>query len=691
MHKVVIHRRGHYDRLRYEEHPSPSLPAGHVRIAVHACGVNYADCIVRMGLYSSAREYVGWPITPGFEVAGVVADVGDGVDDLKIGDDVLAVTRFGGYADELVVPRHQVWARPAALSAVQAAAMPAVFLTAWYALVHLARPERGDPILVHSAAGGVGQALVQLARARGCKTVGVVGGTHKIESVYALDPSAVVVDKSASKRWWDDVTREAPEGYAAVFDANGVSTLRKSYRHLAPTGTLVIYGFSSMLPKGGKRVSWAVAGGGLPPDAAIRPAAPGAEQPQPDGVQPQLSVRAGRHSREGHGGAAALVCRRDAVAAAGADVRAAGRGGCPSGDRVGHDGGQARADDRALRRGVSAGSESDSGSDGLVVDGELAGKTVSAIIRILRPEVPWSRAKAWCRAGRLTVDGVVERDPAARVSEGASVLLGRPQRDRTGDVPILHVDREIVVVDKPAGLITVPFEARGDDGPRRGGSPRRDEGDNLRARVHEALRRKFGPVPPPRTVQRLDLETSGVLVFARNRRAERALQQQLRTHDVDRRYLALAWGPVPPRRHDTWIVRDRGDRRRGHLPGSSGSRVPGGKRAITRVEPIEYFESFGITLVSCRLETGRQHQIRIHLSESGHPLLGDRVYLGPLGTDRDAWSKDHGERIDALAIDRTMLHAERLGIRHPASEDPMVFCADPPPDFAAVLARLRGG
>lgn len=334
----------------------------------------------------------------------------------------------------------------------------------------------------------------------------------------------------------------------------------------------------------------------------------------------------------------------------------------------------------------ASGKASGSDAEERVIDAELAGKTVSAIVRILRPDVPWSRAKAWCRAGRITVDGAIERDPAARVAEGAKLVLGRPRRDRAEDVPILHVDREIVVVDKPAGLITVPFEARGNDGPRRDG-PRRDESDSLRHRVHMALRRKFGPVPPPRTVQRLDLDTSGVLVFARNRKAERALQQQLRTHDVERRYLALAWGPVPPRRHDTWIVRDRGDGRRGHLAGSS-NRVPGAKRAITQVEPIEYFEALDVTLVSCRLETGRQHQIRIHLSESGHPLLGDRVYLGPLGTDRDAWSKDHEGRIQALAIERTLLHAERLGIRHPASDDPMLFSADPPPDFAAVLARL---
>lgn len=255
MHKIVIDRAGHYDQLRYQEQPSAALPDGHVRIAVEACGVNYADCIVRMGLYSSAKKYVGWPITPGFEVAGRIIESGDGADALPLGTDVIAVTRFGGYSDELVVPRSQVWRRPKGLTAVQAAAMPSVSLTAWYALVELARPERGESVLVHSAAGGVGQALVQMALARGCRVVGVVRGAHKVDTVRALG-DVTVVDKSVEKNPWPAIEAAAPDGFGAVFDANGVATLRQSYRHLSARGRLVIYGFATMLPKGGQRVSW---------------------------------------------------------------------------------------------------------------------------------------------------------------------------------------------------------------------------------------------------------------------------------------------------------------------------------------------------------------------------------------------------------------------------------------------------
>ena len=98
MRKVVIHRPGGHERLRVEEHPAPRPGAGEVQVDVEACGVNYADCVVRMGLYTSAKQYVGWPITPGFEFAGRVAEVGAGVDDLAPGTPVLGVTRFGGYA-----------------------------------------------------------------------------------------------------------------------------------------------------------------------------------------------------------------------------------------------------------------------------------------------------------------------------------------------------------------------------------------------------------------------------------------------------------------------------------------------------------------------------------------------------------------------------------------------------------------
>ena len=107
MRKVVIHKAGSYNRLIIEEHPTPEPGAGEVRIKVQAIGVNYADCVVRMGLYSSAKEYVGWPITPGFEFSGTVQAIGTNVDTHAVGDRVFGVTRFGGYATHIAVPKHQ--------------------------------------------------------------------------------------------------------------------------------------------------------------------------------------------------------------------------------------------------------------------------------------------------------------------------------------------------------------------------------------------------------------------------------------------------------------------------------------------------------------------------------------------------------------------------------------------------------
>lgn len=254
MQAIVIDKPGGYDRLVLQTRPSPPLPPGHVRVAAQACGVNYADCIIRMGLYSSALEYVGWPITPGFEAAGTVAECGDGVEELREGDEVVAVTRFGGYASELVVPRHQVFRRPKGWTAEQSAALPAVALTAWYALLELCRPRPGAKILVHSAAGGVGGVLVQLGRHLGCEVVGTVGSPHKVQKARALG-AHVVIDRSEGDLW-ARAEAFAPDGYDAIFDANGVATLGHSYRHIAPTGRLVVYGFASMLPRAGQRRNW---------------------------------------------------------------------------------------------------------------------------------------------------------------------------------------------------------------------------------------------------------------------------------------------------------------------------------------------------------------------------------------------------------------------------------------------------
>lgn len=251
MQKVVIHRPGGHDRLCIEQHPDLSPGPGEVLVAVEAIGVNYADCVTRMGLYASAKHYVGFPITPGFEVTGRVAAIGPGVSDLQAGTEVMAVTRFNGYATQVVVRREQVFPRPAKLSVQQAAGFAAVFLTAWFALFELAHPRAGDTLLVHSAAGGVGSALVQLGRIAGCKVVGVVGASHKVDPVWRLG-AIDVIDKSREDLW-KAAERISPEGYHVVLDANGVSTLQQSYRHLAPVGKLVVYGFHSMLPRKGGR------------------------------------------------------------------------------------------------------------------------------------------------------------------------------------------------------------------------------------------------------------------------------------------------------------------------------------------------------------------------------------------------------------------------------------------------------
>jgi NADPH:quinone reductase-like Zn-dependent oxidoreductase len=202
-----------------------------------------------MGLYASAKHYVGYPVTPGFEVAGSVLATGNGVTGLPPRTPVMAVTRFGGYATRLVVPHHQVFKRPASLPPEQAAGFPAVSLTAWFALFELAHPRPDEILLVHSAAGGVGGMLVQLGRVAGCRVIGVVGAPHKVEAVRALGAEAVI-DKSAQELW-REAERLAPGGYDIVLDANGVTTLGQSYRHLAPIGRLVVYGFHSMLPHHG--------------------------------------------------------------------------------------------------------------------------------------------------------------------------------------------------------------------------------------------------------------------------------------------------------------------------------------------------------------------------------------------------------------------------------------------------------
>lgn len=244
MRRVLIASAGGYEKLTLVEQPDPVPGADEELVRVEAIGVNYADCIVRMGLYASAKEYVGWPITPGFEVAGTTPD----------GRRVLALTRFGGYASHVVVPKRQVFPVPDGFSMAEAAAFPTVSLTAYYALFELCRLRPGMTLLVHSAAGGVGSALVALGKIAECRVVAVVGRANKVEHVRALGADHVI-DKS-TEDLWRAAERHSPRGYDVVLDANGVETLSASFRHLAPTGRLVVYGFATMLPRGKGRPSW---------------------------------------------------------------------------------------------------------------------------------------------------------------------------------------------------------------------------------------------------------------------------------------------------------------------------------------------------------------------------------------------------------------------------------------------------
>lgn len=253
MQRIVIRRPGNYSALEFEEAATPVPAPGEVLVAVEACGVNYADGIIRMGLYESAKRLHGYPITPGFEIAGRIAGIGEGVIGFEIGERVIGITLFGGYASHIVLTPDRLFRVPECLSTEQAASIPTVFLTAWFMVQRQVHPEPGDAWLVHSGAGGVGSALVQLGRLAGCRVLGVVGSAHKREACMAMGADAVVV--KSRQDLWGEARRFSPQGFEAIFDANGVSTLADSYAHLAPMGKLCIYGFASMLPRDG-RLNW---------------------------------------------------------------------------------------------------------------------------------------------------------------------------------------------------------------------------------------------------------------------------------------------------------------------------------------------------------------------------------------------------------------------------------------------------
>lgn len=245
--RVRIYKPGGWDHLIIEDFVCPDPANDEVKVEVKAAGINFADVSVRQGHYSSAKKFIGWPITPGFEVAGKVIKVGKEVTDFKIGDKVMGTTFFGGYSSEINLKKEYTRKMPPSFDYAQAASTLAVFATAYYAVHWLARIHKGSTALVHSVAGGVGLSLTQLLKETGCKVVGVVGKTSKVDVAYKYGAD-FVIDKS-KVNLWTEAEAKAPKGFDLIFDPNGVSTFQQSYNHLSEGGLLFIYGFASMLSK----------------------------------------------------------------------------------------------------------------------------------------------------------------------------------------------------------------------------------------------------------------------------------------------------------------------------------------------------------------------------------------------------------------------------------------------------------
>lgn len=318
----------------------------------------------------------------------------------------------------------------------------------------------------------------------------------------------------------------------------------------------------------------------------------------------------------------------------------------------------------------------------------------------------WSQARLLVREGHVTVEDRPCRDSTQRLQRGQRLTVESPAeqvfqseppkkrpagksdpRKRQAGKPDPHkprgqkappdpsgivirfADQHVVVVEKPAGLTTMRHTH---EAAEFGERARRYLPGTLEDLLPGILPLEKGKQAQVIAVHRLDKETSGLVVFARTPEAARHLGKQMREHTAERRYLAIVRGQAKDATIESWLVRDRGDGRRG-----SGKQNEG-QRAVTHVHVLEVFGDY--SLVECRLETGRTHQVRIHLGETGTPLCGERVYDRPI----------NGAPVpDGSGAKRIALHAAGLHFEHPATGKPMKWTSRLPIDMKDLLERLR--
>ena len=286
------------------------------------------------------------------------------------------------------------------------------------------------------------------------------------------------------------------------------------------------------------------------------------------------------------------------------------------------------------------------------------------------PTLSRERLKALIRSGSVMAQGSLLRDPALKVKgdEAVRVAVPEPQpaHNEPQDIPLTIVfeDDHLLVVDKPAGLVVHPAAGNFD-------------GTLVNALLHHCAGKLsgIGGVARPGIVHRIDKDTSGLLVVAKTDVAHEGLAKQFAAHSIDRRYLAIVNG-VPKASEgsiDAALARSAANRKK--IAIVEGER---GKRAVTHWRRLELLRD--ATLVECRLETGRTHQVRVHMASIGHPLIGDPVY-GRSG-------KTHGKLLNELGFHRQALHAASLGFTHPVTKNRLSFASPMPPDMQELKRAL---
>jgi 23S rRNA pseudouridine1911/1915/1917 synthase len=288
----------------------------------------------------------------------------------------------------------------------------------------------------------------------------------------------------------------------------------------------------------------------------------------------------------------------------------------------------------------------------------------------LLPDISRERLKTLIGEGRVQGPASGRVNASAKVSAGQTFTITLPPPAALDtvaqDIPlaIVHEDDDLIVVDKPAGLVVHPAAGNLD-------------GTLVNALLHHCAGRLsgIGGVARPGIVHRIDKDTSGLLVVAKTDRAHEGLARQFKDHSIDRLYAAIVYGvPVPPSGTvDTWIGRSDADRKK-----MAVHREGRGKHAVTHYRVTDRLK--GAAMVECRLETGRTHQVRVHMAHIGHPLIGDPVY----GRER----KGFKSILETLGFKRQALHAKTLGFIHPATGKPLLFQSAVPTDMQELLSEL---